>query len=300
MGAEIPQFAASPRSDLHTRNQRASWSPQQQLLGVFLVLPGILGSSGRHRCGWKCGMELADFRDVPWSCSQGKTLRSGSASSSSQVHSPADPSVWEPCGSSRQDPLVLRDSQVPFPSLAAPLAPGASQRCTAGVSWGVGTGSSLAPTGTPEPSQTGDREQPVSAGWPFPAPSKWIKGLGASSCSGVSIRCRQEGLDGAGVFPKWGSDLSLSVLLNHAVSPRPLLCDPAAPCAVGETGIPCAAGLCPISCAGNQEILLCPGSAGARWALVWARGDGNLQWAGLNPDKLDFPRITAPPQQGLA
>lgn len=70
-------------------------------------------------------MVLADFRDVAWSCSQGRTLYFGSASSSSLLHSPADPSLWGFVVPiiSRQDPLVLRDSQVPFPSLAAPLAP---------------------------------------------------------------------------------------------------------------------------------------------------------------------------------
>lgn len=77
-----------------------------------------------------------------------------------------------------------------------------------------------------------------------PGHSQRSKGLGAASSSG------QEGLGGAGIAPKPGSDLSMSVLLDHPVSPRPLLCDPGA---AGETGIPCAAGVCPISGAGKQE-----------------------------------------------
>lgn len=51
---------------------------------------------------------------------------------------------------------------IPFPgsSIGSLIPPGASQHCTGGVSWGLGTGSSL-DTGTPEPSQAGDREQPA-------------------------------------------------------------------------------------------------------------------------------------------
>lgn len=119
---------------------------------------------------------------------------------------------------------------------------------------GIGDREQPGPTGTSEPSWAGDgiRDQPGSAARPFPAPSQHIKGLGTASCSGVSRACGQEGLDGAGIAPKWGSDLSLRVLLDHPMSPRP---DPAAPHAAGEMGIPCAcaAGLCPISHAEKQE-----------------------------------------------
>lgn len=281
-GDRDPQFAASPRSYLHTRNQRDSWSPQQQLLGVFLVLPGILGSSGRHRCGWNCGMGLADFRDAPWSCSQGRTLCLGSASSSSLVHSPADPSLWELCGSSRQDPLVLRDSHslpwqlhwLPDPSWGIPALHWRSELGTGDreqpghrdtrtiPGWGQGAACTQGHQSHPGLG-TGDRDQPGSAGWAFPDPSQWIKGLGASSCSGVSRPCRQEGLDGAGVALKWGSDLSLSVFLDPS-------------CVILEKQeFPLPHLLCRKS--GGEHSL--PGSAGARRALGWARGDGNLQWA---------------------
>lgn len=119
----------------------------------------------------------------------------------------------------------------PFPgsSIGSLISPGASQHCTAGVSWGReqpgtyrdlrasqdwGQGAAWHPQGhQSHPGLgTGDRgqpgthrdlraiqgigDQPGSSGWAFPAPSQWIKGLGAASCSGVSRPCRQEGLDG--------------------------------------------------------------------------------------------------------
>lgn len=188
-----------PLTDLHTRNQRASWGPQQQLLGIFLILPGVSGGSGQHRCGWKCGVGLADLRDAPWSCSQGRILCLCSASSSSLVHSPADPSLWGHFGSWNlwAGPLGAHGCSglIPFPgsSIGSLVPPGASQGCTARASWGLGPGSSLAPTGTSEPPQAGDWDQPGSAAWAFPAPSCRIKGLGAASCSGVSRACRRRG-----------------------------------------------------------------------------------------------------------
>lgn len=56
MQAETPQFAASSHSHLRTRNQRASWGPQQQLLGVFFLLPGspiaLTGTDVAGSVGW--------------------------------------------------------------------------------------------------------------------------------------------------------------------------------------------------------------------------------------------------------
>lgn len=119
---------------------------------------------------------------------------------------------------------MLMDAWVLFPSLAAPLAswaipalhswrelgvgdreqPGTHRDIRAShQGWGLGSGISQAP------------------GWAFPAPSRRIKGLGASSCSGVSRPCGQGGLDGAGIAPQQGSDLSWSVLLELQCPPDP-------------------------------------------------------------------------------
>lgn len=99
---------------------------------------------------------------------------------------------------------------------------------------------------------------------------------------------QEEGLDGAGIAPEQGSDLSWRVLLEPSCVILLLQVQ------LEEQEFP---ALCPSRKTGEQSIPCC--AQAEQELLGWAQGDGNLQWAGLDPAKLDFPRISAPPQQGL-